>query len=246
MVELTPDESRVLGVLIEKALTTPEQYPLSLNAVVNGANQKNNRDPVLTMEEGDAFEALEGLRAKGLVIRSDMAGSRVNKYRQQAAEALHVRTAELVILAELLLRGPQTLGELRGRASRMHPLESLDVVKSMLRAMQERDEPLVRELPPAPGSRAERYAQLLCPTLHTLDAPPSPAPSERAASERPSALAASVASSIVRSSDTSLVDRVAALESEVRTLRDALRRLAQSVGEDDPLAPVNPQAAKAT
>jgi len=251
MVELTPDESRVLGVLIEKALTTPEQYPLSLNAVVNGANQKNNRDPVLTMEEGDAFEALEGLRAKGLVIRSDMAGSRVNKYRQQAAEVLHVRTAELVILAELLLRGPQTLGELRGRASRMHPLESLDVVKSMLRAMQERDEPLVRELPPAPGSRAERYAQLLCPTLHPLDAPPSSAPSERvaaerAASERPSALAASVASSIVRSSDTSLVDRVAALESEVRTLRDALRRLAQSVGEGDPLAPVNPQAAKAT
>jgi len=246
MVELTPDESRVLGVLIEKALTTPEQYPLSLNAVVNGANQKNNRDPVLTMEEGDAFEALEGLRAKGLVIRSDMAGSRVNKYRQQAAEVLHVRTAELVILAELLLRGPQTLGELRGRASRMHPLESLDVVKSMLRAMQERDEPLVRELPPAPGSRAERYAQLLCPTLHPLDAPPASAPSERTASERPSALAASVASSIVRSSDTSLVDRVAALESEVRTLRDALRRLAQSVGEGDPLAPVNPQAAKAT
>jgi uncharacterized protein YceH (UPF0502 family) len=245
MVELTPDESRVLGVLIEKALTTPEQYPLSLNAVVNGANQKNNRDPVLNMEEGDAFEALEGLRAKGLVIRSDMAGSRVNKYRQQAAEALHVRTAELVILAELLLRGPQTLGELRGRASRMHPLESLEVVKNMLRAMQERDEPLVRELPPAPGSRAERYAQLLCPTLHPLDAPLSTAPPERSApAERPAALAASVASSIVRSSDTSLADRVAALESEVRTLRDALRRLAQLVGEEDPLAPVNQQGAK--
>ena len=245
-VELTALEARVIGCLIEKQVTTPDQYPLSLNAVVAGANQKNNRDPVLNMEEGDAFEALEGLRAKGLVIRSDMAGSRVNKYRQQAAEALHVRTAELVILAELLLRGPQTLGELRGRASRMHPLESLDVVKNMLRAMQERDEPLVRELPPAPGSRAERYAQLLCPTLHPLDAPPASAPSERTASERPSALAASVASSIVRSSDTSLVDRVAALESEVRTLRDALRRLAQSVGEGDPLAPVNPQAAKAT
>jgi uncharacterized protein YceH (UPF0502 family) len=236
MVELTPDESRVLGVLIEKALTTPEQYPLSLNAVVNGANQKNNRDPVTNMQEGDAFEALEGLRAKGLVIRSDMAGSRVNKYRHQAADVLHVRSAELVILAELLLRGPQTLGELRGRASRMHPLESLDVVKNMLRAMQEREEPLVRELPPAPGSRAERYAQLLCPTLHPLDASPAPAAAERPATERPAALAASVAAAIVRSSDTSLADRVAALESEVRTLRDALRRLAQSVGEPDPLA----------
>jgi uncharacterized protein YceH (UPF0502 family) len=247
MVELTPDESRVLGVLIEKALTTPEQYPLSLNAVVNGANQKNNRDPVTSMEEGDAFEALEGLRAKGMVIRSDMAGSRVNKYRQQAADVLHVRTGELVILAELLLRGPQTLGELRGRASRMHPLESLDVVKNMLRAMQEREEPLVRELPPAPGSRAERYAQLLCPALHPLDAPaaPAPSPAHGPATERPAALAASVASSIVRSSDTSLADRVAALESEVRTLRDALRRLAQSVGEPDPL-PSGKQTAATT
>ena len=182
MTELTPDESRVLGVLIEKALTTPEQYPLSLNAVVNGANQKNNREPVMAMEEGAAFEALEGLRTKGLVIRSDLAGSRVNKYRQQAAEALHVRTAELVILAELLLRGPQTVGELRGRASRMHPLESLDVVKNMLRAMQERGEPLVRELPPAPGSRAERYAQLLCPNLHPLDLPVEASVAPRGAS----------------------------------------------------------------
>ena len=251
MIELTPDESRVLGVLVEKATTTPDQYPLSLNAVVNGCNQKNNRDPVLTLDEGRVFDALEGLRGKGLVVRSDMAGSRVNKYRHQANESLRVRPGELAVLAELLLRGPQTLGELRGRASRMHPLESLDDVKQMLRALSERSEPLVRDLPPSPGSRAERYAQLLCPTLHPLDAPPSTAPSERtvterAVSERPSALAASVASSIVRSSDTSLVDRVAALESEVRTLRDALRRLAQSVGEDDPLAPVNQQAAKTT
>ena len=220
MIQLTPDESRVLGVLIEKALTTPEQYPLSLNAVVNGSNQKNNRDPVLSMQEGDAFEALEGLRAKGLVIRSDMAGSRVNKYRQQAAEALHVRTAELVILAELLLRGPQTLGELRGRASRMHPLESLDVVKNMLRAMTEREEPLVRELPPAPGSRAERYVQLLCPDLHPLDVVGDEAAPERATPAP---------------AGPSLAQRVERLEAEVESLRSALRRLAESVGESDPL-----------
>ena len=225
MVQLTPDESRVLGVLIEKALTTPEQYPLSLNAVVNGANQKNNRDPVITMDDGRAFEALEGLRVKGFVIRSDMAGSRVNKYRQQAADVLHVRTAELVILAELLLRGPQTLGELRGRASRMHPLESLDVVKGMLRAMQERSEPLVRELSPAPGSRAEWYMQLLCPELHPVEVPAASA-----------AVSVSPAGGVMtRSSDASLADRVVVLESEVRTLREALRRLAQSVGEPDPL-----------
>jgi uncharacterized protein YceH (UPF0502 family) len=229
MLQLTPDESRVLGVLIEKALTTPEQYPLSLNAVVNGANQKNNRDPVLAMEEGEAVEALEGLRSKGMVVRSDMAGSRVNKYRHQAADVLHVRTAELVILAELLLRGPQTLGELRGRASRMHPLESLDIVKSMLRALQERDEPLVRELPPAPGSRAERCAQLLCPDLHPLDAPVAAPGPEAQARAQPTAVSSF--------GGASMAERVQKLEREVDALRLAVRRLAEAVGEKDPLAP---------
>src|SRR4051794_22342512 len=109
--QLTPDESRVLGVLIEKALTTPDQYPLTLNAVVSGASQKNNRDPVLSMDETRAFDALEGLKTKGLVTRLDTVGSRTNRYRQNAIDALRVRTSELVILAELLLRGPQTLGE---------------------------------------------------------------------------------------------------------------------------------------
>jgi uncharacterized protein YceH (UPF0502 family) len=225
MIELTPDESRVLGVLIEKATTTPDQYPLSLNAVVNGANQKNNRDPVLAMEEGDAFEALEGLRAKGLVVRVDMAGSRVNKYRHQAGEALHVRPAELAIVAELLLRGPQTLGELRGRASRMHPLESLELVKDMLRALTERQEPLVRELPPAPGSRAERYVQLLCPDLHPVEAAAVPGMGEAGGG----------------GGAASLADRVQALEAEVELLRAALRRIAASLGEPDPFGQ-NPPA----
>ena len=219
MIQLTADESRVLGVLIEKALTTPEQYPLSLHAVVNGANQKNNRDPVITMDESRAFEALEGLRGKGLVVRSDMAGSRVNKYRQQASEGLHVRTAELAILAELLLRGPQTLGELRGRASRMHPFESLEAVKNMVTALMTREEPLARELPPSPGSRAERYVQLLCRELHPLDAGPV-APAAPTAPE---------------AGPPSLSVRVAGLEAELAALRDALRRLAHSIGEPDPL-----------
>src|SRR5688572_18254951 len=128
MRELTPDESRVLGVLVEKAFTTPEQYPLSLNAVVSGANQRNNRDPVLAMTDDEAFEALEGLRGKGLVVRIEAgAGSRVHRFRHNATEALRVRAGELAVLGELLLRGPQTQGELRGRASRMTPMESLDV-----------------------------------------------------------------------------------------------------------------------
>ena len=163
MISLTPTEARLLGVLIEKAQTTPEQYPLSLNAAVNGANQKSNRDPVLALTEDQCFEALEGLRGKGLAVRVDTPGSRVHKYRHHAADTLHARTGELAVLAELLLRGPQTLGELRGRAGRMHPLNSLEETKNLLTALTTRDEPLAKELPPSPGSRTERYAQLLCP-----------------------------------------------------------------------------------
>ena len=218
MLQLTPDESRVLGVLIEKALTTPDQYPLSLNAVVNGANQKNNREPVLALEETQAFDALEGLRGKGLVVRADVAGSRVNKYRHQAGETLHVRTAELALLAELLLRGPQTVGELRGRASRMHAFESIDAAKSMLTALMQRDEPLVRQLPPAPGSRAERYVQLLCPDLHPLEAPAGP-----------------TVAPIGGAPTTDVLGRIQSLETEIDILRAALRRLAASIGEPDPL-----------
>jgi uncharacterized protein YceH (UPF0502 family) len=220
MMELTPEESRVLGVLIEKAFTTPEQYPLTLNAVVNGSNQKNNRDPVMSMDETHAFEALEGLRAKGLVVRADMAGSRVNKFRHQALEALHVRGAELAILAELLLRGPQTLGELRGRASRMQAFESTEAVKNMLTALMTRNEPLVRELPAAPGSRAERYLQLLCPDLH-------PMPTIDDAHDAPATPDATPTVSM----------RVQRLESELAILKEAMRRLAQSIGEPDPFAP---------
>lgn len=218
MIELTPDEARVLGVLIEKAFTTPEQYPLTLNAVVNGANQKNNRDPVITMEEAQAFDALEGLRAKKLVVRADMAGSRVNKFRHQAGETLHARPAEVAILAELLLRGPQTLGELRGRASRMQPFESVDAVKDMLSALMSRQEPLVRQLAPTPGSRAEKYAQLLSPELpRSEETGSSPiAPGEESAA--------------------TLKTRVEDLEKEVANLRGALQRLAVSIGEPDPFA----------
>jgi uncharacterized protein len=212
MITLTADESRVLGVLIEKAQTTPDQYPLSLNAIVNGSNQKNNRCPVLEMTEEVAFEAAEGLRKKGLAARVDQVGGRVHKYRHTATEGLRARTAELVILAELLMRGPQTLGELRGRASRMHPLESIDRVKEMIRALSDRPEPYVKEVPPAPGSRAERYVQLLCPGLHEIEM-----------SETVAAVSAPAASS--------LAARVTELEGEVRALREMLSKLATAVGE---------------
>jgi uncharacterized protein YceH (UPF0502 family) len=217
MITLTADESRVLGVLVEKAQTTPDQYPLSLNAIVNGANQKNNRYPVLEMAEQAAFEAAEGLRGKQLVVRVDQVGGRVHKYRHSAAETLGVRTAELVVLAELLMRGPQTLGELRGRASRMQPRESINRVKEVLRALADRPEPYVKQIPPSPGSRAERYVQLLCPDLHDIggaDQPAStPAPAGFSASE-------------------SLAARVTQLEAEVLSLRDLVSKLASAVGEE--------------
>lgn len=231
MTELTPDESRVLGVLVEKAFTTPEQYPLSLNTVVSGANQRNNRDPVLAMTDDEAFEALEGPRGKGLVVRIEAgAGSRVHRFRHNATEALRVRAGELAVLGELLLRGPQTQGELRGRASRMTPMESLDVVRDMLRALREREHPLVRELPPSPGSRAERYAQLLCPDLHPLDESGAGPSTHGSQQDAPAAFV---------QRDGGLSQRLETLEAEVASLRDALRRLASAVGEPDPItAPV--------
>jgi len=216
MITLTADEARVLGVLIEKAQTTPDQYPLSLNAIVNGANQKNNRFPNLEMTEGVAFEAAEGLREKQLAARVDQVGGRVHKYRHTATEALHARTAELAILAELLLRGPQTLGELRGRASRMHPLESIDRVKDMIRALSERPERYVEELPPSPGSRAERYVQLLCPGLHPI-------------SETATGASAPAAPALAASG---LAQRVMKLEAQARSLAELLSKLASAVGEE--------------
>src|SRR2546421_10907535 len=205
MIELTPNEARALGVLIEKAFTTPEQYPLSLNALTNGANQKNNRDPVLSLSEDEVFEAVEGLRAKQLAVRVDSVGSRVHKYKHLAGETLHCKAGELAVLAELMLRGPQTLGELRGRASRMHPMAMLEDVTTMLRGLMEQAEPLVKELARQPGSRAEQYAQLLC------------APSDA------THLAASLATPVAPPGGVGLTERVTRLENEVSSLRTALQ-----------------------
>jgi uncharacterized protein YceH (UPF0502 family) len=236
MTPLTPDEARVLGVLIEKSTTTPDQYPLSLNAAVAGANQKNNRDPVTSLSDDAVWDALEGLRSKGLVVRIESgAGSRVHRFRHNATDVLRGRAGELAVLAELLLRGPQTQGELRGRASRMHPMDTLDVVRDMLRALSDREEPLVRQIPPSPGSRAERYMQLLAPDLHDVgDTSAAGSMAQSSASE--SAPAPQRHAAPVGPSSDGLADRVTALEAEVGQLRDALRKFAASLGESDPLS----------
>jgi uncharacterized protein YceH (UPF0502 family) len=210
MEQLTADEARVLGVLIEKAQTTPDLYPLTLNAVTAGANQKNNRDPVRAMTSDECFEAAEALRGKMLAVRVDQMGSRTHKYRHAAAEVLHARPGELAILAELLLRGPQTVGELRTRASRMAPMETLEVTQGLLVALMSRETPLVREIAPAPGSRAVRYQQLLADEPAVVEV----------AAVMPAAVGA-----------RSLADRVAVLEGEMAGLREELKSLRQALGE---------------
>lgn len=160
--QLDDVEARVLGCLIEKEMATPEYYPLSLNALTNACNQKSNRDPLMTLGEGDVVQALERLRFKQLaVVAAD--GGRVAKYRHLMAERLQLVPEELAILAELLLRGPQTVGELRNRGERMHPFDSLEAVETVLRELMERDLPLVALLPRQPGRKEGRYAQLLSP-----------------------------------------------------------------------------------
>jgi uncharacterized protein len=215
MEPLTPAEARTLGTLIEKAHTVPAQYPITLNALVAGCNQKNNRDPITELSEDDVLEALDGLRAKKLAAEVMLSGSRVSKYRHNAREALAISTQELVILAELLLRGPQSLGELRGRASRMHPLESLEAAHEIIQSLMspaEGREPLVRAFPPAPGTRATRFAQLLCPDLHRLDAVPAPAADDRGTHGA-----------------LSVAQRISKLERDLDELRTAVQELARRV-----------------
>src|SRR5437870_1829374 len=130
---LTMAERRVLGVMVEKAKTTPDVYPMSLNSMMTGSNQKSNRDPIMNLSEEDVEETLAGMQPKGYVTR--IQGGRVERWRHNLYDSWKVNKVELAILAELLLRGPQTEGELRQRASRMEPIESLDELRSALKPL---------------------------------------------------------------------------------------------------------------
>jgi len=154
-------EVRILGALIEKDITTPDYYPLSLNALINACNQKSNRDPVMNLEEEAVREALLSLNQKGLAGTVSSADSRVPKYEHRLQEAFNLPRAETAILCVLLLRGAQTPGELRGRSERMHRFEELSDVHSALQRLIQRDPPLVRMLPRQPGTKEARYAHLL-------------------------------------------------------------------------------------
>ena len=208
---LNDTELRVLGSLIEKELTTPEYYPLSLNALVNACNQKSNRDPVLNLEEAEVTRALDSLRFKQFALLSG-AGGRVAKYRHALVEKFRFSPAELALICELMVRGPQTVGELRNRAERMHPFGELAEVEAVLEELMERSPAVVARLPRQPGRKESRYCHLFGgePDLASLEAAPTEAARGRGAAEG---------------------ERMARLEQELSELRQEVAGLRQILAE---------------
>jgi uncharacterized protein YceH (UPF0502 family) len=214
---LTAIETRVLGSLIEKDITTPDYYPLSLNALVNACNQKNNREPVTQFDEQSVREALSTLQEKRLAGPAGGADSRVTKYEHRLQEVFNFDRREIAVLCVLLLRGPQTPGELRGRTERMYHFDALEDVVSTLDRLNQRTPPLARVLPRQSGTKESRYMHLLSgePQVDlanmdqtSVDADNSPAPfSVRSAPSAP--------------------DRLAKLEQEVASLREEISILKQ-------------------
>jgi uncharacterized protein YceH (UPF0502 family) len=196
--------TRVLGSLVEKELTTPEYYPLSLNALINACNQKSNRDPMMNLDEEAVHDALRTLEKKGLAGPADNMVSRVSKYEHRLQEAYNFTRHETALLAELLLRGPQTPGELRSRADRMHKFDDLGIVMSTLQRLMKRDPPLAKVLPRQPGMKEARYAHLMS---GDVEAPPAETTAPVAA--------------------TSSSERIAHLEEEVESLRTEFAELKQ-------------------
>lgn len=169
---ITPVEARVLGCLLEKERTTPENYPLSTNALTNACNQKSNRRPVMLLEEEAVRDTADSLRTKKLVMMFHGADARVPKFKHTLSNVFQLEKAEMAILCELLLRGPQTPGELRGRCERLHPFENASAVETTLTALLEYPvTPLVTLMPRQPGQKEQRYAHLLS------GPPPEEAPS---------------------------------------------------------------------
>jgi uncharacterized protein YceH (UPF0502 family) len=159
---LSPEEVRVLGCLLEKEATTPDAYPLTLNSLLLACNQKTNRAPVVDYDEDTLAEAIEGLRDKRLVVRSDGAGSRAPKFRHLVDDQIGLDRSAKALLAVLLLRGAQTPGQLRQRTERMYPFPTIEQLEEAIKEVAEEvDRPLWTEIPPAPGQKEERYAHLL-------------------------------------------------------------------------------------
>ncbi len=207
---LNEREARILGALIEKERTTPEYYPLTMNALVNACNQKSNRDPVVAYDRRTVEEDVDRLRWSGWVVVVDEAGSRVEKYKHRFPDQTGLGRAETALLAELMLRGPQTAGEIHQRAKRMHPFSGLAEVQEILHTLSEGDAPRVFRLPRQKGRKERRYAHLLSgqpPVVEEEteeDGPPARGPSE---------------------------ERLDRLEKEIAALREEMAALAKDLGE---------------
>jgi uncharacterized protein YceH (UPF0502 family) len=217
--QLTVNQARVLGALIEKEITTPEYYPLSLNALVNACNQKNNRDPVTSLDEVEVRQALHGLEDEHLAgpVRGD---GRVPKYEHRVQEVFNFTRGEVAVICVLLLRGPQTPGELRGRTERMYKFDELSDVQTVLQRLMTREPALVKVLPRQPGTKEGRYAHLLSGDVQSFEAPQ--ATSHASASSWSHATSHS-------EEDPELKERMAQLEAEVAILARELGELREQV-----------------
>lgn len=216
MRQLSEIEARVLGTLMEKARTVPDSYPLSLNAVVAGCNQKTSREPAMQVSEAQAQEALDALRALSLVVESS--GSRVARWEHNFQRAMGVPEQSAVLLGLLMLRGPQTAGELRINAERWYRFADISSVEAFLEELSERAEEkggrLVVKLPRAPGAREQRWAHLLCGPVEASQEPSQSPPRE--------------------ATGTALEQRIAALESQVQALHSTVQNLCDQLGLSQP------------
>ncbi len=212
-ITLTSAQARVLGALVEKEVTTPDYYPLSLNALINACNQRSNREPVMNLDEEDVRQALHGLEDKRLAGRARSADGRVAKYEHWLGEAFNFSRAETALLCVLLLRGPQTPGELRGRTERLHSFEEIADVLAGIQKLMDREPPLAAVLPRLPGTKEARYAHLLSGPVENLQI----AAIEMASGHDPS------------TGDGSVQQRIESLESLVNELRQQVAALSQKI-----------------
>ncbi len=224
-IALSALEERVIGCLVEKQITTPEQYPMSLNALTNACNQKSNREPVLQLPETEVQSLIDALSRKHLVLERSGFGSRVPKYQQRFCNTefsvFQFTPQERAIVCELLLRGPQTPGELRSRAARMAEFTDAAQVEAALEALARRESgPLVRRLAREPGRRESRYAHLFGTRAPDAAADAAPDAPEPAALAQPAA-----GTPAASATDAMLAERVAALEREVSLLREEIERI---------------------
>lgn len=201
-------EVRVLGALVEKELSTPDYYPMTVNALTAACNQKTNRSPVVSFSDEDVERVLDALQRKRLVGTASGAYSRAARYRHALAEVYALDVPELAVLASLMLRGPETVGELRGRTTRMYAFDDLDTVEATLAGLAAREAPLVTRMPRRPGQKEERYAHLFAgePEAEAEELTPGPYPGD----ERLEALEAEVAA---------LREQLAALSSAFKAFR---------------------------